>query len=151
VLAVGTTIIIPDGEESAPPTHATSGQPRFVRGGGPEIIGYYERPIRGGVKTQGLHGYNGVDLATPAGSPIYASAAGRVIISKSSGWNGGYGNYIVIEHNNKTQTLYAHNQSNLVAVGQTVVQGQVIGYIGSTGKSTGPHVHFEIRGAKNPF
>ena len=147
-LTVGTTVIIPDGEVAAPPT---AGQSRYVRGGGPSYAGYYLRPIRGGVKTQGLHGYNGVDLATAAGAPIYAAAAGRVIISKQSGWNGGYGNYIAIEHGNGTQTLYAHNQSNIVSVGQTVVQGQVIGYIGSTGKSTGPHVHFEIRGAKNPF
>ncbi|HEY4524188.1 MAG TPA: M23 family metallopeptidase [Candidatus Paceibacterota bacterium] len=147
-LAVGTTVIIPDGEVAAPPT---AGKSRYVRGGGPSYAGYYLRPIRGGVKTQGLHGYNGVDLATAAGAPIYAAAAGRVIISKQSGWNGGYGNYIAIEHGNGTQTLYAHNQSNIVSVGQTVVQGQVIGYIGSTGKSTGPHVHFEIRGAKNPF
>ena len=147
-LAVGTTVIIPDGEVAAPPT---AGQSHYVRGGGPSYAGYYLRPIRGGVKTQGLHGYNGVDLAAAAGAPIYAAAAGRVIISKQSGWNGGYGNYIAIEHGNGTQTLYAHNQSNIVSVGQTVVQGQVIGYIGSTGKSTGPHVHFEIRGAKNPF
>ncbi|MEK7208669.1 MAG: peptidoglycan DD-metalloendopeptidase family protein [Patescibacteria group bacterium] len=146
-LVVGTTIIIPDGEVAAP----TTGSSRYVRGGGPTYAGYYLRPIRGGVKTQGLHGYNGVDLAAAAGSPIYASAAGRVIISKQSGWNGGYGNYLVIEHDNGTQTLYAHNQSNIVSAGQAVVQGQVIGYIGSTGKSTGPHVHFEIRGAKNPF
>ncbi|MBI2097821.1 MAG: peptidoglycan DD-metalloendopeptidase family protein [Candidatus Vogelbacteria bacterium] len=147
-LAAGAVIIIPDGEVTAPPA---AGQPRFVRGGGPEYIGYYLRPIRGGVKTQGLHGYNGVDLATAAGEPIYAAAAGRVVISKISGWNGGYGAYIAIKHDNGTQTLYAHNQNNIVSVGQTVVQGQVIGYVGSTGKSTGPHVHFEVRGAKNPF
>lgn len=147
-LAVGAVIIIPDGEVSAP---AAPGQPRFVRGGGPEYVGYYLRPIRGGIKTQGLHGYNGVDLATAAGEPIYAAAAGRVIISRASGWNGGYGNYLVIEHTNGTQTLYAHNQSNIVSVGQRVVEGQVVGYVGSTGKSTGPHVHFEVRGAKNPF
>ncbi len=149
-LAVGDVIIIPDGEVDTPPS-TTGSAPRVIRGGGPSYAGYYERPIRGGVRTQGLHGYNGVDLATAAGQPIYAAAAGRVIISKSSGWNGGYGNYVVIEHGNKTQTLYAHNTSNLVSVGQMVVQGQVIGYVGSTGKSTGPHVHFEIRGAKNPF
>lgn len=147
-LAVGTVIIIPDGEISAPPY---AGRPRFVRGGGPEYVGYYLRPIRGGVKTQGLHGYNGVDLATAAGEPIYAAASGRVIVSRQSGWNGGYGNYLVIEHANGTQTLYAHNQSNIVSVGQRVVEGQIVGYVGSTGKSTGPHVHFEVRGAKNPF
>jgi len=148
-LVIGETIIVPDGEETPLPT--APGRPRVVRGGGPSYVGYYLRPITGGVKTQGLHGYNGVDLATTLGEPIYASAAGTVIISKESGWNGGYGKYIVIQHNNNTQTLYAHNSDNIVARGQSVVPGQVIGYIGSTGKSTGPHVHFEIRGAKNPF
>ena len=74
-----------------------------------------------------------------------------MIISREGGWNGGYGNYIVIKHGNGTQTLYAHNSRNVVKEGQTVTRGQLIGYVGSTGKSTGSHVHFEIRGAKNPF
>lgn len=148
-LAVGETIIIPDGEEA--PLSSIPGRPGTVHGSGPSYAGYYIRPIDGGVKTQGLHGYNGVDLATATGEPIYASAAGTVIVSKESGWNGGYGKYMVIQHDNNTQTLYAHNSRNLVARGQMVTQGQVIGYIGSTGRSTGPHVHFEIRGAKNPF
>ena len=113
--------------------------------------GYYMRPLSGGTKTQGIHGYNGVDIGAPAGTPIYASAAGTVIISKQGGWNGGYGSYVVIKHNNSTQTLYAHLSSNLVGVGQTVAQGQTIGNVGNTGRSTGNHLHFEIRGAKNPF
>ncbi|MFH1170327.1 MAG: M23 family metallopeptidase [Candidatus Vogelbacteria bacterium] len=149
-LVVGETLIVPDGEETPPPT--TSGRrPRPPRGSGPSYAGYYIRPIKGGVRTQGIHGYNGVDLADSTGAPIYASAGGTVIVSKENGWNGGYAKYIVILHDNKTQTLYAHNNDNIVARGQKVVQGQVIGYVGSTGNSTGPHVHFEIRGAKNPF
>jgi murein DD-endopeptidase MepM/ murein hydrolase activator NlpD len=68
-----------------------------------------------------------------------------------TGWNGGYGKYIVISHPNGTQTLYAHNLENYVSVGDAVVRGQIIGSVGSTGKSTGPHLHFEVRGAKNPF
>lgn len=110
------------------------------------------RPVSGGVRTQGIHGYNGVDLASAYGAPIYAAAAGEVIISHSDGgWNGGYGNYVVIRHDNGTQSLYAHNSSNAVSVGETVTQGQVIGYMGATGKATGTHLHFEIRGATNPF
>jgi len=109
------------------------------------------RPISGGQKSQGLHGYNGVDLDTYGGAPIFAAANGKVIISKSSGWNGGYGKYVVISHGNGTQTLYAHNSQNIVYPGQNVVKGQVIGYIGSTGRSTGSHLHFEVRGAQNPF
>jgi murein DD-endopeptidase MepM/ murein hydrolase activator NlpD len=149
-LAVDTTLIIPDGQAPTPP--------RFVgvpaRPGSPvtDSDGYFVYPLaRRGVKTQGLHGYNGVDLAAPAGTPIVAAASGRVLVSRNSGWNGGYGHYIVIEHPNGTQTLYAHNRENIVSAGQSVVQGQVIGYVGSTGRSTGSHVHFEVRGGRNPF
>jgi murein DD-endopeptidase MepM/ murein hydrolase activator NlpD len=82
---------------------------------------------------------------------VYAAASGEVIISRASGWNGGYGNYIVIRHPNNTQTLYSHLSRNVVNVGAWVTQGQVIGHVGSTGRSTGPHLHFEVRGAPNPF
>lgn len=147
-LVPGDIVIVPDGEikvEVASPTSVARGT------NVPSYNGYYIRPISGGRKSQGIHGYNGVDLAAPIGTPIVAAASGDVIVSRSSGWNGGYGNYIVISHNNGTQTLYAHNSENLVFQGDHVVQGQVIGFVGSTGKSTGAHVHFEIRGAKNPF
>jgi LysM repeat protein len=116
-----------------------------------DTTGYYMRPLKGGIKTQGIHGYNAVDIGTPVGTTIYAAASGDVIVSKDSGWNGGYGNYVVISHPNGTQTLYAHLSSTIVVAGQHVVQGQVIGYSGSTGESTGPHLHFEVRGAPNPF
>jgi len=118
--------------------------------GGPVFEGYYMRPADG-RKTQGLHGYNGIDIGGAVGDPVYAAADGEVIISRSGGWNGGYGNYIVLRHANGTQTLYAHNNKNLVSITDVVVKGQIIGLVGSTGKSTGPHLHFEIRGAKNPF
>lgn len=149
-LVVGSVIIVPDGEVIAP-SYAGSSVRLSVSSGLKEYKGYYMRPIVGGKKTQGIHGYNGVDLAASVGTPILASADGEVIISRSGGWNGGYGNYIVIRHTNGTQTLYAHNSRNKVSVGDTVSQGDVIGTVGSTGKSTGSHVHFEIRGAKNPF
>ena len=148
-IAVGDIIVIPDGE-IATPKYTSAGL--IVRGSsGPTYSGYYIMPLTAGRRSQGLHGYNGVDYAAPSGTPILASASGDVIISKGLGWNGGYGKYIVIKHGNGTQTLYAHNSSNIVYSGQRVVQGQVIGYVGSTGRSTGAHVHFEIRGAKNPF
>ena len=113
--------------------------------------GYYIRPIVGGRRTTGIHGHNAVDLASSFGTPVMASADGRVIISKNGGWNGGYGSYVVVSHNNGTQTLYAHLQETSVSVGQNVSQGSLVGLMGSTGKSTGPHVHFEIHGARNPF
>lgn len=151
-LAVGAEVIIPNGEVISSPSKPSASSASKLTYGGPAYAGYYMRPISGGVRTQGIHGYNGVDLAASYGAPIYAAAAGEVIISRGDGaWNGGYGNYIVVRHDNGTQTLYAHNSSNAVSVGQTVAQGDVIGYIGSTGRSTGSHVHFEIRGAANPF
>ncbi|MEX0919265.1 MAG: M23 family metallopeptidase [Parcubacteria group bacterium] len=113
--------------------------------------GYYIRPIGGGRKSQGIHGYNAVDLAAPIGTRIVASASGKVIVSRSGGYNGGYGTYVVISHGNGTQTLYAHMNANYLSVGQTVSQGQAVGTIGMTGRTTGPHVHFEVRGTRNPF
>lgn len=151
-LVLGQAILIPDGEESS--TVATPGRtvkPAVRGANAPDYEGYYIRPLIGGVKTQGLHGYNGVDLANRSGTDIIASASGQVIVSKNSGWNGGYGNYVVIKHPNGTQTLYAHLLNAIVFVGQEVAQGQTIGHLGASGNSTGPHVHFEIRGAKNPF
>jgi len=120
--------------------------------GGPEYDDYYTWPVDGGVVTQSLHGYNGVDIGAPTGTNMFASAAGTVIIARANGaWNGGYGNYIVIAHDNGTQTLYAHASRVLVSAGQSVAKGQVIGKVGRTGESTGSHLHFEIRGATNPF
>ncbi len=150
-LKVGENIFIPDAE--IPPTPATpNGRTAPLRGaGGPEYAGYYMRPVIGGVRTQGLHGYNGIDLGAPIGTPVYASASGDVIIAKSSGYNGGYGQYVVINHANGTQTLYGHLSAVYVGVGYHVAQGQLIGSVGNTGKSTGPHLHFEVRGARNPF
>lgn len=153
-VAIGDTVVIPDGEIAAPkPSPSSAGSSaKYVKGAsGPSYEGYYIRPIVGGRKTQGLHSYNGVDLAAPVGTPIMASASGTVIVSKEYGWNGGYGNYVVISHSNGSQTLYAHTNKNIVSVGQQVVKGQVVAYIGMSGRTTGPHVHFEIRGAKNPF
>lgn len=146
-LSVGQVLLIPNGEihSSVAPSQSLA-----KASGSPSYAGYYIRPVRG-MKTQGIHGHNAVDIGAPVGTPIVASAAGTVIISKNSGWNGGYGKYIVIKHANGTQTLYSHNSENVVAAGEYVQQGEVIGYVGSTGQSTGPHLHFEVRGAKNPF
>ncbi len=162
-LDIGDTLIVPDGEimEEKPKEDTKAKESKntkkTITKGVKTIIknlakeGYYMRPISGGSRTTGIHGNNAVDLATGHGSSIVAAAGGRVIISKLGGYNGGYGNYLVISHPNGTQTLYAHNSDNLVSVGETVKQGQVIARVGSTGKSTGPHVHFEVRGARNPF
>lgn len=153
VLSVGSTVLIPDGEIQAAPTLASNGRltAPLRSTGGPLYKDYYMRPIDGGRRSQGLHGNNGVDLAAPTGTPIRASADGVVIIARSSGYNGGYGSYVVVSHPNGTQTLYAHASRVTVSQGQAVSKGDTIALVGSTGKSTGPHVHFEIRGAANPF
>ncbi len=157
-LTIGDIVLVPDGEIANAPATAPA---RYVNGvrvtsplrgaGGADLGDYFLRPVIGGRKTQGLHGYNGVDLASYLGAPILASASGDVIIARSGGWNGGYGNYIVISHPNGTQTLYGHLLSLAVAPGTSVSRGQIIGYMGSTGRSTGTHLHFEVRGARNPF
>lgn len=88
--------------------------------------------------------HTGVDIHGKIGYPNYAARAGKVIKSQC-GWNGGYGCYIILDHGGGVTTLYGHNSKLLVSVGETVEQGQTIGLLGSTGRSTGPHLHFEVR------
>jgi LysM repeat protein len=117
----------------------------------PKLGGYFINPAPGAVRTQKMHGHNGVDLAARVGTPILASAGGTITVARDTGWNYGYGKYIVINHSNGTQTVYAHLSVINVSVGQTVAQGERIASMGNTGNSTGPHVHFEVRGAFNSF
>lgn len=152
-LQSGETLVIPGGRIAQAPPPPTPARPTPTRSSGASTssAGQFTHPAPGTVRTQGLHGYNAVDYGGPIGTPILAAAAGEVIVSRNSGWNGGYGNYIVIRHPNGVQTLYAHNNSNLVGVGEYVQAGQQIATMGNTGRSTGPHLHFEVRGARNPF
>ena len=162
-LAPGSVIIIPGGEIAAPtPTLSVRTNTRrvlrgaiyepYLGGAGPAESGYYGNPIPGGIITQGLHGWNGIDIGAPRGTQIYAAADGVVIIARNNGaWDGGYGNYVVISHPNNTQTLYAHMSHSVVSPGQSVQKGELIGYVGMTGMTTGPHVHFEVRGAATPL
>lgn len=154
-LAAGTEIIIPDGEITPPAKVVKPAKAAIVKTGpkGTAIqVGYYSAPLSSYIETQGVHGYNGVDLAAPIGTPIMASADGEVIVAKSGGYNGGYGSYVVIQHANGSQTLYAHMSRVSTYVGEQVGRGSVIGSVGNTGKSTGAHLHFEIRnGIRNPF
>jgi LysM repeat protein len=150
-LVVGQTLIIPGGAMHSVVVQSAVASAQPVKTTGNVSGSALSHPAPGAIKTQGLHGYNAIDLAAGYGTPIRAAAAGEVIVSKDSGWNGGYGQYIVIRHPNGMQTLYSHLMRNDVGVGAYVSQGQVIGGMGSTGKSTGNHLHFEVRGGVNPF
>lgn len=100
-------------------------------------FGWRNSPWGGGSE---LH--QGIDIANSMGTPIVAVADGQVVRSEASG---GYGNIVQIDHGNGIVTLYGHNSSIIVNVGQSVRKGQIISYMGSTGRSTGPHVHYEVR------
>jgi murein DD-endopeptidase MepM/ murein hydrolase activator NlpD len=153
-IGTGDTVVVPNGVMANTQTKTYAATPVSVSGAGAAAAAGssgYAHPLPGSVKSQGIHGYNGVDLAAPIGSSVLAAAGGEVIVSKSSGWNGGYGQYVVVKHPNGTQTLYAHLSANVVGAGQSVATGQVVGRVGNTGRSTGAHLHFEVRGARNPF
>ncbi len=156
-LSVGDVILVPEGEIAVTATVTSKSGKVTIK---EKLLdnysyqapsGFLIRPVLSGHKTQGLHGHNGIDIGAPSGTPVIASASGRVILVKVGGYNGGYGNMIILSHDGGVQTLYAHLRAVNVTSGQTVEQGQVIGQVGNTGRSTGPHLHFEVRGAKNPF
>ncbi len=120
------------------------GVPEFITEGG---SGDYYWPVDGGYISahQGDgRGHKGIDIAAPYGTPIYA-AAGGTIIDAGTGWNGGYGNCITIQNDDGNVTVYAHMAELAAEYGDYVEKGQLIGYVGSTGDSTGNHLHFEIR------
>lgn len=150
-LSVGAELIIPGGTVQSVQAQAATARPVKISGAMGVSNAGFIHPVPGSTRTQGIHGNNAVDLAAGHGTTIRAAAAGQVIVSKSSGWNGGYGQYIVVRHNNGAQTLYAHLSQNYVGVGGYVAQGEAVGAMGNTGRSTGTHLHFEIRGARNPF
>ncbi len=160
------TVITATPIPSATPTETPTDTPQPALNWAPELAangwtferGACEVPFTGPVGTETfmwpasnhyLSGYNfswryhpGIDIATQLGDPIYASDTGVVVFA---GWNSqGYGNLVVLDHGNGWETLYAHLSQFNVDCGQAVYQGSVIGYAGSTGNSTGPHLHFEI-------
>jgi murein DD-endopeptidase MepM/ murein hydrolase activator NlpD len=103
-------------------------------------FGYREDPFTGEIAY-----HSGTDIAAPGGTPILAAADGAVTIANAiDSWGGGYGYHIKVKHNDTYETLYAHCSSICVTVGQEVKQGEVIGYVGTTGNSTGNHLHFEV-------
>jgi murein DD-endopeptidase MepM/ murein hydrolase activator NlpD len=99
-------------------------------------------PVTSGFGMRWGRMHEGIDIMTSTGTPVRAAAAGTVIYA---GWLGGYGNLVVVDHGGGLSTAYAHNSSFASSVGQSVAAGQVVSYSGSTGHSSGPHVHFEVR------
>ena len=153
-LTIGDELIIPNGivnDEggNTPIKNSNKGSKKYYDTNLAKTTGYFMNPVPGATLTQGLHDGYAVDLAISKGTPIFAAAAGTVIFAKA-GWNGAYGNLVIINHSNGTETLYAHQSRIATHVGDDVSQGEVIGYVGSTGHSTGPHLHFEVRHAQNP-
>ena len=119
-----------------------------------------ESPVENGVVTSGVGWrldpfgtgkrvfHRGIDIAVPVGTPVHATRKGRVIFA---GDHHGHGSTIILEHDNGDRTLYGHNSALLVHVGETVESGTVVALSGSTGRSTGPHVHFERQPSGRPY
>ena len=155
VLAIGDELVIPDAEMPNDPPKSSGSK----SGSGTstvskiDVSGYFIHPLpQMKRRSQGPHGPGGrgIDMAAPTGTPIIAAASGKVLLARK-GYNGGYGDVIILQHSNGTKTLYAHMSKLGTTTGAQVEQGETIGYVGSTGRSTGPHLHFEVQGAKNPF
>ena len=150
-LSLGQQIIVPGGKKPYQPrvVHVYSGPvPEGVAKG----TGSFGWPTSGTV-TQGFKPmHQAIDIGAPTGTPVVAADSGYVV---TAGWSEyGYGKYVVIDHGNGFQSLYAHLHTILVQVGQSVSRGEKIGSVGTTGRATGPHLHFEIRYngvQRNPF
>jgi murein DD-endopeptidase MepM/ murein hydrolase activator NlpD len=141
---VDTTTNVTPAAEPATPT----GQPTGT------VVGGYIWPFPEGVGriSQGLHADQAYDFAAPKGTPIYAVQSGIVLIAHSTGYNGGYGLYVVINFNDGRQAIFGHMSKVAAKAGDIVKQGDIIGYVGSTGHSTGPHVHIGFHGTLgNPY
>ena len=147
-LKIGTKIIVPNGVKKRVVSRTRSSVKTTYSSRAPQS-GYYIRPTIGrvsswfGPRSRGYH--YGLDIAAPTGTPIVAAASGKVIRTSCGT---GYGICTILEHPNGTKTLYAHTSRLFVKTGDNVKQGQKIASVGSTGRSTGPHLHFEIQDIK---
>jgi len=145
----GDELVIPDGKiSSAPKSSIAIKNSASVFSHLTDLGEFFKWPATG-FNWGKIHGRNGVDVANACGTPIYASADGTVTRADASGWNGGFGKVIKLSHSNGTETLYAHNNKLLVNLGQQVSKGEQVASMGSTGRSTGCHLHFEVHGARN--
>ncbi|HEX3242994.1 MAG TPA: peptidoglycan DD-metalloendopeptidase family protein [Solirubrobacterales bacterium] len=116
-----------------------------IRYGSGQLIWPVDGAVVSGFGMRWGRMHEGIDIAVPEGTPIRAADAGTVVLVQSESESGGYGNFTCLDHGGGLQTCYAHQSSVAVSAGQSVSQGQVIGYSGCTGHCFGPHVHFEVR------
>jgi murein DD-endopeptidase MepM/ murein hydrolase activator NlpD len=116
-----------------------------VRYGSGQFIWPVDGPVVSGFGMRWGRMHEGIDIAVPAGTPIRAAASGSVVLQQSEAESGGYGNFTCLDHGGGLQTCYAHQSSFAVSAGQSVSQGDVIGYVGCTGHCFGDHLHFEVR------
>jgi len=144
-LAVGQILIVPDGEMPQPGAPTRQYLARQTPDAGTVVAsGTFVWPTSGRISQAFSWYHRAIDIANKSGTPILAADSGKVIVA---GWldNVGYGNRVIIDHGNGFSTLYGHLSKISVNIGQTVKRGDVIGLMGSTGRSTGSHLHFEIR------
>ena len=116
-----------------------------IRYGSGQLIWPVDGPVVSGFGMRWGRMHEGIDIAVPAGTPIRAADAGTVVLLQSESESGGYGNFTCLDHGGGLQTCYAHQSSFAVSAGQSVSQGDVIGYSGCTGHCFGDHLHFEVR------
>lgn len=169
-LQVGENLIVPDGE--VPVTYPARTYVKSYSAPNIDVKSFFSFPVKG-IRSQGLHGYNGIDIANQCGTPVFAAADGQVVLSRTTQSRarigasvfGGYGNHVRIKHSNGTETIYAHLKDVMIPYGANVVKGQQVGTMGGgfelvggklyrmegAGRSTGCHLHFEVRGATNPL
>ncbi len=154
-IKIGQELIIPNGRLSSATSLLLSAglKPMTIDiSNWPKTDGFFAYPTSFGLNRGIFHYYNAVDIVSSCGSPIYAAADGMIVEAKGTGrYNYGYGNLVKIQHYNGTTTVYGHLSELSVKEGDKVYQGDLIGKMGNTGNAEGCHLHFEVRGAQNPF
>jgi LysM repeat protein len=139
-LQAGQRLVIPGGTRPVVARYVRATAPPPTNA--PQGTGNFMWPTSGYLTQSYWLGHQAIDIGAPTGTPVYAADAGYVA---ATGWMGGYGNYVIVNHGNGFETLYAHLSEIRAIAGQGVDRGHLIGLVGSTGRSTGPHLHFEIR------
>ncbi|MFN2201358.1 MAG: peptidoglycan DD-metalloendopeptidase family protein [Caldilineaceae bacterium] len=143
-LAVGQELMIPGGTRPYVQSQSIAYAPSAVPATAQIGSGAFVWPTSGPINQPYWSGHPAVDIGGWTGAPVKAADGGYVALA-ASGWNGGYGNHVIVDHGNGFSTLYAHLNSIYVHTGENVARGQQIGSLGTTGNSTGPHLHLEIR------